>query len=183
MFNKFQHNKPKMIKKEFEKYIKNYEDFPQKGILFRDILPILANPRIFNNLINEMAKDKSLNDCDAIIGIDARGFIFGTAIAIKLSKPLILARKPGKLPGELISKDYQLEYGKNGLSLQREALNGFNNFAIVDDLLATGGTVNCVSQILIEQQKKILGLSVVVELLDLNGSKKFQFPVSSQIKF
>ena len=172
-----------MTKKEFEKYISNYEDFPKKGILFRDILPILANPGIFNNLINEMSKDKFLNECDAIIAIDARGFIFGTAIAIKLSKPLILARKPGKLPGELISKEYQLEYGNNGLSLQREALKGFNKFSIVDDLLATGGTVNCVSQILIEQQKKVLGLSVVVELLDLKGSKNFKFPVSSQIKF
>ena len=80
-------------------------------------------------------------------------------------------RENQKSTGELISKDYQLEYGNNGLSLQREALKGFNKFSIVDDLLATGGTVNCVSKILIEQQKKILGLSVVVELLDLNGSK------------
>ena len=170
-----------MIKKEFEKYISNYEDFPKKGILFRDILPILANPGIFNNLINEMTKDKFLNECDAIIAIDARGFIFGTAIAIKLSKPLILARKPGKLPGELISKDYQLEYGNNGLSLQREALKGFNKFSIVDDLLATGGTVNCVSKLLQDQSKEILCLITVVELEKLNGRVNLDFPVQSII--
>ena len=170
-----------MTKKEFEKYISNYEDFPKKGILFRDILPILANPGIFNNLIDEMTKDKFLNECDAIIAIDARGFIFGTAIAIKLSKPLILARKPGKLPGELISKDYQLEYGNNGLSLQREALKGFNKFSIVDDLLATGGTVNCVADIINSKGKKITGLSVVIELKDLNAKSKFNFPVESQV--
>ena len=172
-----------MIKKEFEKYISNYQDFPKKGILFRDILPILANPRIFDNLINEMTKDKFLNECDAIIAIDARGFIFGTAIAIKLSKPLILARKPGKLPGELISKEYQLEYGNNGLSLQREALKGFNKFSIVDDLLATGGTVNCVSRLVQDQGKEILGLITVVELKKLEGRLKLNFPVQSMISF
>ena len=128
-----------------------------------------------------MAKDKFLNECDAIVAIDARGFIFGTAIAIKLSKPLILARKPGKLPGELISKEYQLEYGNNGLSLQREALKGFNKFSIVDDLLATGGTVKCVAEMLNDSGKEISGLSVVIELRELGGRDKFNFPVESSI--
>ena len=92
-----------------EQFIKSYNDFPEKNILFRDVFPILTRPKIFSELINEMASCKICQDSDAIIAVDARGFIFGTAIALKLSKPLIPARKPGKLPGELISKSYKID--------------------------------------------------------------------------
>ena len=93
--------------------IDSYKDFPKEGIVFRDVLPILRNPDIFSDLINEMSSSHILRDSDAIIAIDARGFIFGAAIALQLSKPLVVARKPGKLPGEIISKSYKLEYGSN----------------------------------------------------------------------
>ena len=116
-----------------------------------------------------------------IIAIDARGFIFGSAIAFKLSKPLIVARKPGKLPGEIISKSYNLEYGSNSLSIQEKSLSEYETFFIVDDLLATGGTVNCVWDIINSKGKKITGLSVVIELKDLNAKSKLNFPVESQI--
>ena len=115
--------------------------------------------------------------------IDARGFIFGTAIGIKLSKPILVARKPGKLPGELITKSYSLEYGTNSLSIQKELLNKYKKFAIVDDLLATGGTVKCVKDILIESGKEISGLSVVIELKNLNARSSFTFPVDAQISY
>ena len=98
------------------------------------------------------------------------------------SKPLIFARKPGKLPGELVSKTYDLEYGKNSLSIQKKSIDKFNSFVIVDDLIATGGTVNCVYEILSSQNKKVNGLSIVIELEEFNASSKLPFEISSQIK-
>ena len=95
------------------KFIDEYPNFPKKGINFKDILPILKNPEIFKNLINDMSNWSIYDNADAIIAIDARGFIFGAAIAFKISKPLILARKVGKLPGILIENEYSLEYGTN----------------------------------------------------------------------
>ena len=152
-----------------KEFIKTYIDFPKKGIFFKDIFPILEKP--------------FFKECDCIIAIDARGFIFGTALALNLEKPLIVARKPGKLPGELIEKSYNLEYGSNSLSIQKDALSKYNRFVIVDDLLATGGTVRCVHEIVKKLNKKIVGLSVVVELKDLNGRSNISFPVSSEISF
>ena len=130
-----------------------------------------------------MANKPSLKKAEAIIAIDARGFIFGSAISFFLSKPMIVARKPGKLPGNLISKSYNLEYGSNSLSLQKNALDKFESFAIVDDLLATGGTAKCVQEILIGCNKKIEGLSVFIELKDLNGRDNLEIPVDSLITF
>ena len=94
---------------------------------------------------------------------------------------MLVARKPGKLPGEIVSKKYSLEYGENSLSIQKRALKKYNSFAIVDDLLATGGTVNCVSDLLTNNNKKVVGLLVVVELNKLNGRSRFSFPVESSI--
>ena len=130
-----------------------------------------------------MSASQIIKNAEAIISIDARGFIFGSAIALQASKPMIVARKPGKLPGALIKQNYNLEYGENSLSIQCNALKKFNSFVIVDDLLATGGTVQCVSNLLQSQRKKILGLITVVELSKLKGRSKFDFPVHSIISF
>ena len=161
--------------------IKDYIDFPKKGIIFKDVLPILQKPNVFLELINKMASSEIIINSDAIVAIDARGFIFGSAISLKLNKPMVLARKPGKLPGELITKNYSLEYGENSLSIQKSSIKNFKSFSIVDDLLATGGTAKSVSEILLSQGKEVLGLSVVVELGELNGREKLGFPVISQI--
>ena len=161
--------------------IDSYKDFPQEGIIFRDILPILKDPEIFSDLIKEMSNSNILKNSDAIIAIDARGFIFGTAISFHLSKPMVVARKPGKLPGKLINRSYDLEYGSNSLAIQREAIKPYKSFAIVDDLLATGGTVKCVAEMLNDSGKEISGLSVVIELRELCGRDKFNFPVESNI--
>ena len=161
--------------------IDSYKDFPQEGIVFRDVLPILRKPDIFSELINKMSSSKVLGNSDAIIAIDARGFIFGAAIAFNLSKPLIVARKPGKLPGEIISKSYNLEYGSNSLSIQEESLSEHQTFFIIDDLLATGGTVNCVSRLLQDQRKEVLGLITVIELNKLGGRSQLDFPIHSII--
>ncbi len=172
-----------MLEQKLEKLINNYPDFPKKGIMFKDITPILANPEIFSEVIDRMSSYSINQNADALIAVDARGFLFATAIGLKLSKPVILARKPGKLPGELLQKKYDLEYGSNLLSLQKSSLEIGKEFVIIDDLLATGGTVNCIKEILLNAEKIISGLIVVVELLDLNARSKFDFPIESVIKY
>ncbi len=167
--------------KKLEDLILTYKDFPKKGIDFKDVLEILKYPDIFQEIILKMSSNQFLKNAEAIISIDARGFIFGSAIALESSKPMIVARKPGKLPGKTITREYDLEYGKNSLSIQIDALKKFNSFVIVDDLLATGGTVNCVSRLLQDQKKEILGLITVVELEELKGRLKIKFPVDSVI--
>ena len=169
--------------KKLEDLILTYKDFPKKGIEFKDLLGITQEPAIFKDLILKMSESKIIKNCEAIISIDARGFIFGSAISLQVAKPMIVARKPGKLPGEVIKQNYNLEYGESSLSLQRSALRKYASFAIVDDLLATGGTVNCVSNLLKKNGKEVLGLITVVELTELKGRSKFNFPVESAICF
>ena len=169
--------------KKLKELISTYKDFPKKGINFKDVLEIIQEPQVFNELIHKMSSSQIVKKSEAIISIDARGFIFGSAIALQSSKPMIVARKPGKLPGELITEKYELEYGGNSLSIQKNSLKKYNSYAIVDDLLATGGTVECVANILKRYDKKILGLLTVVELVTLKGRNKFNFPVESSITF
>ena len=165
--------------KNLESLIKTYNDFPKKGIAFKDLLGIIQDPEVFRELILKMSSNKVIKNSEAIISVEARGFIFGSAIALQASKPMLLARKPGKLPGELIQENYDLEYGKNSLSIQKESLKRFSSYAIVDDLLATGGTVNCVANLIEKNGREVCGLVTVVELMELNGRSKFDFPVES----
>ena len=165
--------------KKLERLIKTYYNFPKKGIAFKDLLGIIQYPEVFKELILQMSSKKIIKNSDAIISIEARGFIFGAAISLQASKPMIVARKPGKLPGELFQDNYNLEYGKNSLSIQKEALKKFSSFAIVDDLLATGGTVDCVAGLILKNGKKITGLVTVVELLELGGRSRFDFPLET----
>ena len=167
----------------FENVIETHKDFPKEHILFRDVLPILRNPALFSSLIEEMSELKICKDADAILAIDARGFLFGSSLALKSCKPLVVARKPGKLPGNIITNKYTLEYGTNSLSIQKDSINDYKSFLIVDDLLATGGTVESVSKLLYSQDKKITGLSIVIELSELNGRERFDFPVISKITY
>ena len=169
--------------KKLKELIPTYKDFPKKGIYFKDVLEILQEPEVFSELILKMSSSQIIKRSEAIISIDARGFIFGSAIALKCSKPMIVARKPGKLPGEILTEKYNLEYGENTLSIQKKSLKKYNSYVIVDDLLATGGTVACVANLLRRNDKKISGLLTVVELLTLKGRNKFNFPVESSISF
>ncbi len=172
-----------MPMKKLEELISTYKDFPKKGINFKDVLEIIQEPEVFNELILKMSASQILKKSEAIISIDARGFIFGSAIALKSSKPMVVARKPGKLPGEIVTEKYNLEYGENSLSIQKHTLKKYNSYAIVDDLLATGGTVACVANLLKRNNKEISGLLTVVELVKLKGRSKFNFPVESSISF
>ena len=167
--------------KNLQNLIKTYDDFPQKGIAFKDVLGIIQDSEVFRELILKMSSHQVVRNSEAIIAIEARGFIFGSAISFHSSKPMIAARKPGKLPGELIQENYNLEYGKDSLSIQKEAIKKFSKYVIVDDLLATGGTVDCVSKLIRRNHKKVSGLLTVIELKELGGRSKFDFPVESII--
>jgi adenine phosphoribosyltransferase len=161
--------------------IDTYKDFPKKGIEFKDVLGIIQEPQVFKELISEMSSSQIIKNAEAIVSIDARGFIFGSAISFYSSKPMLVARKPGKLPGELIEEDYYLEYGESSLSIQKESLEKFSSYAIVDDLLATGGTIDCVANLLMKSGKKVTGVVTVVELMNLNGRDNFNFPVETML--
>jgi len=167
--------------KNLESLIRTYNDFPRKGIAFKDILGIIQDTEVFRELILKMSSNKVIKSSEAIISIEARGFIFGSAISLHASKPMLVARKPGKLPGELIDENYLLEYGESTLSIQKESLKKFSSYAIVDDLLATGGTVECVANLIRKSGKDVCGLVTVVELLELGGRSRFEFPVESMI--
>ena len=168
--------------KKLESLIKTYYDFPKKGIAFKDILGIIQDPDVFRELIFKMSSNHVIKNSEAIISIEARGFIFGSAISLQASKPMLVARKPDKLPGDLFKENYNLEYGKSSLSIQKEALKKFNSYAIVDDLLATGGTINCVNKLVKKSGKEVLGCVTIIELLDLKGRDKLGFPVESILK-
>ena len=128
-----------------------------------------------------MASSQEIKDSDAIIAIEARGFIFGSAIAYHSGKPMIVARKPNKLPGELVMKKYNLEYGYNTLTIQKDSIEKYNSFSVVDDVLATGGTAKCVSDLILSAGKEVTGFSMVIELKALNGRKYLKSPVISQL--
>ena len=168
--------------KKLADFIPTYENFPKSGISFKDVLEIIQEPEIFSDLIFKMSSNHIIKNSQAIISIDARGFIFGSAIALQSSKPMIVARKPGKLPGEIINQNYQLEYGENTISIQKKALRKFHTYSIVDDLIATGGTAKAVANLLHKEGKDVTGLLTVVELQELNGKEKFNFPVDTMIK-
>ncbi len=168
--------------KDISNLIINYENFPKEGIIFKDVLGILKEPNAFKNLIKRMGDSDIIRRSDAIIAIDARGFIFGSAISYYSSKPMVVARKSGKLPGNLIESSYELEYGNDTLSIQKDAVKDFHKLAIIDDLLATGGTAKCVSKLIESLGKENLGLSVVAEIVNLQGRSKLNFEVKSQIK-
>ena len=172
-----------VLTEQLKDYIDSYKDFPKEGIIFRDFLPIFQKPSLYKELIQRMSQNNIWKEIDAIIAIDARGFLLGSSISLELNKPLIVARKPGKLPGQIIEKSYNLEYGNNSLSIQKKSIEKYDTFGIVDDLLATGGTVKCLEDILKSSNKEIKMLSVVIELPNLEGRRKFNFTVESQVSY
>ena len=168
--------------KDILEFITNYDDFPQKGIIFKDLFGILREPNIFRDLIDRMASSQEIQNSDAILAIEARGFIFGSAIAFHSGKPLVVARKPNKLPGKLLIKKYDLEYGSNTLTIQKESIEKYQKLSVVDDVLATGGTAKCVTDLLLHAGKVITGYSMVVEITSLKGRKNLMYPVRSQLQ-
>ena len=153
--------------------IRNIPDYPKPGIQFKDITPILQDPELFGNVI-DIFYDRYKNEkIDVIVGIDSRGFIFAAPLALKLGCSLAIARKPGKLPYETVSEEYSLEYGVDALELHTDAIKPGERVLILDDLLATGGTVNASIELVKKLRGELISCAFLIELLALNGAKLF----------
>ena len=168
---------------QLENYIKDIVDFPKPGIVFKDISPLLANPAAFAYVVDDIASKYNTNTVDKIVGLDARGFIFGSAVAYKMGVPFIMVRKPGKLPDQCISVDYQLEYGQNTFEMHENAIQADDKVLIVDDLLATGGSVKAVTQLVRELKAEVIALECVIELGFLNAKNTLDININAQIVY
>ncbi len=159
---------------KFTDYIKNVPNFPIEGIQFKDITPLIGDGEAFKAAIDELALFAKGLNANKVIGPDARGFIIGAPVAYALQASFIPVRKPGKLPREVITYDYELEYGKNTLCLHKDAIKPGDRVVIIDDLLATGGTVEASVNLVKQAGGEVVGLGFMIELLDLKGREKIQ---------
>ena len=153
---------------ELKDTIRAIEDYPKKGVIFRDITTLLKDKDAFNKAVDEMA-EKIDKDVDKIIGIEARGFIFGAALAYKLNKGFVPVRKPGKLPWDKVSESYELEYGEDSIEIHKDAIEAGEKIGIVDDLLATGGTSKACINLVEKLKGEVSSAIFLVELEDLKG--------------
>jgi adenine phosphoribosyltransferase len=152
-----------------ESLIREIPDFPKAGIQFKDITPLLADSAGLALAVELMANPFRKMHVDIVVGAESRGFIFGTAIAQSLNAGFVPVRKPGKLPSKRQTMNYQLEYGSDSLEMHADALNGDHRVLMVDDLLATGGTMKACCDLVTQLGGKINGISVLIELASLNG--------------
>ncbi len=156
---------------DLKRYVRDIPDFPTPGILFRDITPLLADPAAFCYVLDCFSQNYATVAVDAIMAIEARGFLFGAPLACKLGKPLVLARKEGKLPAQTMRAEYSLEYGANVVEIHRDSIQPGQKVLIVDDLLATGGTLAAAARLVEQAGGRVVGLALVIELTELGGRK------------
>ena len=154
---------------DLTQHIRDIPDFPTPGILFRDITPLLHHPPAFRYAVDRMAERFADANLDSIVGIEARGFLFASPLAYKLGIPLVPARKQGKLPYETTSVSYELEYGTDSIEVHVDAIQPGHRVLVVDDLIATGGTLAATVELVERTGGTVAGVGVVVELSDLNG--------------
>jgi len=154
--------------------IRDVVDFPKEGIVFKDLTPLIADPVAFRGAIDGLAELASSDRVDRIVGIEARGFIFGSALACVLGKGFSIVRKPGKLPWRTDREDYSLEYGKGVLEIHEDAVQPGERVLVVDDLLATGGTAAAASRLVERRGGVVTSLAFVVELAFLEGRKALE---------
>ncbi len=167
-----------------EKSIRNIPDFPKPGILFRDITTLVQNKDAFKKTVDLLSKKYKGKGFDKVVGVEARGFIFGGSVALKIGAGFVPVRKKGKLPYKTISTTYELEYGTDTLEIHKDAITPGEKILIIDDLLATGGTIKAVTELVNQLGGKIAGIGFVIELVDLKGKEKLKnYPVFSLIKF
>lgn len=160
--------------KKLEDYIRVIPDFPQPGVMFRDITTVFQDADGMKLAIDQMQEAVKDLDFDVIVGAESRGFIFGAAMAYNLHTPLSLARKKGKLPWKTESVDYDLEYGKATLEMHIDAIKPGQKVLLVDDLLATGGTVKAAAELIEKLGGQVAGILVMIELKGLEGRKKLE---------
>lgn len=159
---------------DLKQYVRDVPDFPKKGILFKDITPILKDPAAFRHVITTLADRYRKELPSAIVGMESRGFLFGAPLAIELGLPFVPVRKPGKLPWKSIRETYDLEYGQDSLEIHEDALVKGASVVIVDDLLATGGTAAATAKLVEHAGGVVKELAFVIELGFLDGRRKLQ---------
>lgn len=154
---------------DYKKYIANVKDFPIEGIMFRDITPLMGDGEAFKAACDELIEFAKEQHAEVIVGPESRGFIFGCPIAYSLGLGFVPVRKPNKLPRETISTSYQLEYGTNTLCMHKDAIKPGQKVLIIDDLLATGGTIKAAIDLVEKLGGTVVGIGFLVELVDLKG--------------
>ena len=162
-------------------YLETIPDFPKKGVNFISISPLLRNPEALHRVIGAFAKRYSARDVDLIVGVESRGFLFGSLLAYELALPFVMMRKAGKLPGEYVKIDYGLEYGKDSLELEVDSIKKGDQVVVVDDLLASGGTAQAACTLVEQIGGVVEEVAVIIELQDLDGRDMIQHPVHSLV--
>lgn len=169
---------------DLKKYIKDIPDFPEPGVLFRDVTPLLADKDAYQEsirLLSDFAKEKKV---DLVVGPEARGFLFGCPVALALNCGFVPVRKPGKLPREVVSQSYDLEYGSNEIQMHSDSIQPGQNVLIVDDLLATGGTVDAAVSLIEKMGGNVVGIAFLIELDALKGRELLKdYDVYSVLKY
>jgi adenine phosphoribosyltransferase len=167
-----------------EDFIRDVPDFPKKGILFKDITPLVGDPRALKEAADRMAEPFRGRGVEYVAGVESRGFIFGALLADRLDAGFVPVRKPGKLPWKTIRKDYELEYGRAAVEVHTDAIRPGAKVLVADDLLATGGTVAAACDLVRQLKGEIVGVTFVVELGFLNGREKLKgLDVHSLIRY
>jgi adenine phosphoribosyltransferase len=165
-------------------FIRDVQDFPKPGVLFRDVTPVLQNVEAFRYVIEEMTRPLEADPPGAVVGIESRGFFFAAPVAYKLGVPLVPVRKAGKLPADRMSVEFALEYGEGQLDIHTDALRPGQNVAIIDDLLATGGTAEAAARLIELSHASVKSMSFLVELVFLGGRERLkQFHINSLLTY
>jgi len=159
---------------DLKKYIRDIPDFPRPGILFRDITPLLGQPAAFRYAIDQLAEQCYSREVDTIVSIESRGFLFAAPLAYRMDKPLVPVRKSGKLPYMTHSVTYDLEYGTDTVEVHADAISHGQRVLIIDDLLATGGTMSAAARLVEQTGGEVICLAVLVELADLKGRERLK---------
>ena len=173
---------------DFKKYIEDIKDFPEEGIIFRDVTPLLKDKEAYKEAYQYLMEEQAASDkmqlgmvgfvlgvqVDVVAGPEARGFLFGCPVAYKVNAGFVPVRKPGKLPRETVSASYDLEYGKNEVHIHADSIKPGENVVIIDDLLATGGTVEATIQLVEQLGGKVVGIAFLIELEALKGREKLK---------
>ena len=155
-------------------HIRTIPDYPKPGILFRDVTTLLLDPIAFHQTVSELAKPFEGNEIDKVVGIEARGFIFGAAVAYELNVGFVPARKAGKLPSEVFQQHYELEYGSSTLEIHKDAIKPNDKVIVIDDLLATGGSACAAIDLILGAGGSVVSCGFVVELSDLMGRQRIE---------
>ena len=171
---------------DLKEYIRSIPDYPKKGILFRDITTLIKNEKAFEETVNQIIERSKKYKVDKIAAIESRGFVFASAVSYLLKKPFIMLRKKNKLPADVHSVDFELEYGTATIEVHKDSISENDNVLIIDDLIATGGTAEAAAKLVEISKGKVAGFIFVINLFDLGGCEKLiqnNYKVENLIEF